>query len=269
MPRNSSLDSQGRAHAARSRSRASRIGGVALIGFAVAMNVPFALLATYFEYPAILREEPLVILERFHAAGPSLLAVWYAYAFVAISFLPIAWSIDKQLGPHRSASPRLAPAVAVLAGAVQSLALLRWVFVVPGLAQRVSDPGVGEAERASIATSFEVLHQFLGVAMGEHMGQALTALWTVLVAWELRRGKRGERMLAGAGVAAAALLWVGLTEGFATVLDFEPGVLALATPVGFVGWSVWLAALGVHFVRAASFVADQPPADGASFQSSA
>jgi hypothetical protein len=50
----------------------------------------------------------------------------------------------------------------------------------------------------------------------------------------------------------SACLCVGLVEGFATVLAFDPGALAHATPLGFLAFSAWLAALGVSFARAQS-----------------
>ena len=55
--------------------------------------------------------------------------------------------------------------------------------------------------------------------------------------------------MAGVVGAAAALIAFGLAEGFTTVIAFDPGVLGLATPVGYVALSVWMVAVGVSFIR--------------------
>ena len=56
----------------RAPSRAIGAGSMIL---ALGFNLPYAALAVRFDYPAILREPPEVILERFAAGGPGLVAI--------------------------------------------------------------------------------------------------------------------------------------------------------------------------------------------------
>jgi Domain of unknown function (DUF4386) len=250
--------------------RRKRVQGLTLVLvlFACLVNVPFTLLVRSFEYPEVLRQEPLEVLERFQAGGTTLVLTWYAYALVALGFLPVAWLVDRSLGPSRSAGPRLSLAAAVLASLLQALGLLRWVFVVPVLAEHALDPAASESQRSAALMVFEGLHQFLGVAVGEHLGQAFTALWTALVSLDLVRPGRLSRWLAGAGFAAALCLTLGLVEGFSTVLPIDPGLLAALTPLGFLFWSTWLAALGVFQRSWVNRPASGPSAPAGSYPSS-
>ena len=74
----------------------------------------------------------------------------------------------------------LAVTIGVLAGLVQMVGLLRWVYLVPSLARTYVDPAVGSGERDAIVAVFRALHQYLGVGVGEHLGYLLTGLWSVL-----------------------------------------------------------------------------------------
>lgn len=226
----------------------SRALGFALVLFAVAMNAPFAWLAVNFDYPQVLRRGPAEVLGLVRAGGAPLVAAWYAYALVALAFAPLALSVvARTCSEPLRASAR---AAGVLAAVAQAIGLLRWVFVVPVLARIEGDAGLSAAERDAARVSFEALHQLFGVALGEHLGQVCTAAWVALISAGL--AGRGLRVLAGLGWAVSVCLCVGLVEGFATVLAFDPGALAHATPLGFLAFSAWLAALGVSFARAQS-----------------
>src|SRR5450631_4070378 len=89
--------------------RVIRTLGGAFIAFAVAFNVPYAWLASVFNYPAVLRRPPGEILEAFAAAGTSLILIWAMFALAALG---------------------------VAAALAQAIGLSRWVYAVPGLAAR-------------------------------------------------------------------------------------------------------------------------------------
>lgn len=224
--------------------------GWALLLFAVAVNVPFTLLAATFDYPEVLRRGAADVLPRFHAGGLSLLVQWYAYAAVAAAFVPLSLALRRVLRPPREAMLGVALA-GVLAGVFQVLGLLRWVFVVPTLAAAQVDPQSTEATRAAAVQTFAAVHQMFGVAVGEHLGQLCTAVWTFGVARALTAQDWCPRSLRWPGVVVAGLLVLGQAEAFATVAPFPLGPLGLAVPAGFLVWSAWLAALGVVLVRTA------------------
>ena len=79
----------------------------------------------------------------------------------------------------------------------------------------------------------------LGTVVGETIGYALTAAWTVMVAIALRERVLG-RVLSAVGLVAAALIAVG------TVEPLDVPMAGLLNFVGYVVWSVWLVAFAVR-----------------------
>jgi len=92
---------------------------------------------------------------------------------------------------------------------------------------------------------FAVLHRYLGVGIGEHLGYLATGLWTVLIAGSILVGTVLPAWLAIAGVLIGLGLLVGTLE---FVGPNEPEGWALAgtiVPIAYIAWSVWLILLGV------------------------
>ena len=56
---------------------------------------------------------------------------------------------------------------------------------------------------------------------------------------------RFGRRVAGVGLTGGVILLLGLVEGLATVMSFDPGVFGLAAMVGFLLLSVWLIWTGI------------------------
>jgi hypothetical protein len=231
----------------------STAAGLGLVVLGVGMNIPFAVLGATFDYPDILRRPTADVLVRFQAGGPALIATWYAFAAAALGLGPVAIIVHDVLAPgdgrRGSSGLRLATLAGLGAGLVQAMGLVRWVFVVPVLARTYANSAADEATRAAAVVAFESLHQFAGVALGEHLGQMGTAVWAALVARELRQRGGFPRWTAWVGFGGAGLITLGLVEGFATVVAFDPGLLGLATPVGYIALSVWMVAVGVNFIR--------------------
>lgn len=228
-----------------------RLTGVLLLLTPVIFNGLFTLLAVTFEYPDVLRQPADSVLRSFDAGGPGLVVLWYGFAMTAVLFVPLAVLLGGVLSQGGVATPLmgLATAFGVIAGVVQFLGLIRWPILVPYLAETYLDPDSGEATREAVAVVFAAFNQYAGVAVGEHLGYLFTGLWTVLVALSMRRsplfGRLG-RLLALFGVAAAGGVLAGTLEiaGLAWAAD--------VVVVGYVLWSVWLAATGILLLRRAS-----------------
>ncbi len=154
-----------------------------LIVVPVLFNVAFLELGRAFDYPDILRREPDEILRRFHAGGTGLLLRWHLFMLTALALVPAAVLLAVVLG----AAPALTVmtiVTLVVAALVQVLGLLRWTYAVPELARRwvAAEGDAKEPTRQSIEVTFAVLHRYLGVGVGEHLGYLLTGLWTLLAA---------------------------------------------------------------------------------------
>jgi hypothetical protein len=206
-------------------------------------------LATIFDYPAILRQPAAEVLSRFAAGGTGLLLTWYAFALAALALVPLASALA--ITPARlAARPALAIGAAlagVLAGITQTIGLVRWVFVMPDLARAAaSDDPV--AAKAAIHT-FTLINAYGGVAVGEHLGQLLTALFAGLLA-ALQLGER-HRATAAFGFGTAALLTFGTGEGLMLATGQDGSLFAVGTITGFLALTVSLITTGTLLLRRA------------------
>ncbi|WP_309665674.1 DUF4386 family protein [Tabrizicola sp.] len=207
--------------------------GIAMIALAVGFNLPFARLAAVFDYPDILRRPAEEVLAAFVAGGPSLILTWHAFALAALLFLPVGMAHALGLG-RVAAQPVLAIIAAVaaaLAGLTQAMGLLRWVMVVPGLAATNDVAG------------FSLIHAYAGVALGEHLGQLLTALYVGLVA--VMQWREGRRVLVAIGGLATGAITIGAFEGVALAIGRDGAVFGLIAVAGYLLLTVWMIGSGV------------------------
>ncbi|WP_285712708.1 DUF4386 family protein [Erythrobacter oryzae] len=221
--------------------------GTATIALAILFNLPYALLAASFDYPAILRHPPAEVLARFGEGGAGLVLTWYAFALAALALTPL--SVGLAITPRRLAEqPALAASAALvgaLAGLTQAIGLMRWVFVVPELARTAVSGAPTDAAVAGHA--FAVIHAYGGAAIGEHLGQLLTALFVALLA--IIQWREGRRTAAALGLLTAPLLVLGTGEGLMLALGRDGETFALLTIAGFLGLTVWLIATGLGLLR--------------------
>lgn len=214
------------------------ITGWAAIALGIGFNLPYALLAVRFDYPAILRRPAADILSAFAAGGPELILIWWAFMLAAVALIPLG--VALAVTPARMATqPALALGAALfasLAGALQAIGLARWVFVVPHL------------NGAAGAADLVLLNSYGGVAIGEHLGQLLTALFVAALA--CLQWTEGARRLAAAGGLTAVLLAVGTGEGLALALGAAGDNFAFATIGGFLALTGWLVVTGAALIRA-------------------
>ncbi len=215
-----------------------------LIGGAVAVNLAFLGLGAVFDYPNVLNKPAGEVLATF-AANQVVISLWFLLLAAGAGLLaPIAVRVGR-LGTSRAL--RASVPVGIAAAAVQVTGLLRWPLLVPGLAARAGDAGPADT---SAADTFDAANLWLGTVLGESIGYALTAAWTVLVAVGLHRsvfrGSLTGRILLVSGILSATLIAAGIVEPFEV-----PGA-GLANFAGYVIWSGWLVALAVMVLRGAS-----------------
>jgi hypothetical protein len=184
--------------------------GVVLIVAPLWFNANFALLGKRFDYPDILRRPTAEILERFRAGGSSLILLWWTFMLSGLLLIAGAVLLGQVL--EFGGIVPVATTIGVLAGLVQMLGLLRWVYVVPALARAYSDPTLGPEQREAHATVFRALHQYLGVGVGEHLGYLFTGIWSVLIGVGVIQGTALPTWLGWPGVVIGAGLAVGSSE---------------------------------------------------------
>jgi Domain of unknown function (DUF4386) len=141
----------------------------------------------------------------------------------------------------------LATAIGLLAALVQFLGLVRWPFAVPHLTRLAGDPATTPPTRDAIDVVFQTLNRYLGVAVGEHLGYLFTGLWTALAGVAVIQSALLHPLFGVVGLVLAPL-FVFVLGSLEFVGPFEPrgwkpaGILV---PFAYIGWSVWLLALGI------------------------
>jgi hypothetical protein len=206
--------------------------GLTLIAVPLAFNGAFARLAARFDYPDILRRPTSEILARFRAGGTELVLTWWAFALTAVAMVPMVVLLSAALG-----AGTLTTTVGVLAALVQFLGLVRWPFLVPFLAE--ADAAATGERREAIDIVFQSFNRYLGVAVGEHLGYALTGAWTLLASLALIQSASVWIGIAGVVIGPILIL---------CSLEFVGRGLKLAerlTPPTYIAWSLWLIATGV------------------------
>ena len=224
------------------------VGGAVLIASAIWFNLWFAVLARRFDYPDILRQPTEEILARFRDGGSSLILTWWAFMASGGLLVASAVLLSLVLMPGAPALSAIAVVAGVLAGLVQVLGLLRWVYLVPALARTHGDPEASEATRAAVMVTFRAFHQYMGVGVGEHLGYLLTGGWTGLVGIAILRGDAVAAWLGwaalpiGLGLIVISAQFLGPNEEFGWTLAGK------VVPVLYVVWSLWLVALGIALI---------------------
>jgi Domain of unknown function (DUF4386) len=208
-----------------------------LILVAVLATAGFTALGSIFNYPDVLDEPAGQVLADFRVHETAVGAWFAALALSAALFAPIALGVAR-LSSHRLM--RIAVPVGIVAGIVQVVGLARWPLLVPGYASDAasSDLGVAAAARDSFTTASDIL----GTAIGETLGYALTATWTVLVLVALGR-RYGGRSFQVVGAVSAVLVFAGVLSPLGL-----PAIDA-ANFIGYVLWCLWLIAFAVVSLR--------------------
>src|SRR5215217_1703460 len=224
---------------------AATVAGLLLIAVPMAFNVTFGMLAARFDYPDVVRRPTAEVLAAFGAGGTRLVLTWWAFALTAVAMVPLVVVLSGALGDVDATLRSLTTTVGVLAAAVQFLGLVRWPFLVPYLAREAADPAASEARREAVDVTFQAFNRYLGVAVGEHLGCALTGAWTLLAGVALTQT---EAAPAWTGVPALVIGPLLMLCALEFVGGHEPhgwNVAERLTPPAYVAWSLWLMVTGV------------------------
>ena len=224
---------------------AATLAGLLLILVPIAFNVAFGMLAVRFEYPDVLRRPTAEVLAAFRNGGTRLVLTWWGFALTAVAMVPLVVVLSRALAGADATVRSLATTVGVLAAAVQFPGLVRWPFLVPYLAREAVDPAASEARREAVDVVFQAFNRYLGVAVGEHLGYALTGAWTLLVGVALIQT---EAVPAWTGVPALVIGPLLMLCALEFVGGHEPRGWKVAerlTPPAYVAWSLWLVLTGV------------------------
>ena len=215
----------------------ARLAGASLALASALAIAGFSVLGSVFEYPQILEEPTSDILALFREHQGAVTG-WFLVLVVGAALMaPAGIFLGRLVG---GTIGRWIAWTGVAAATVQVIGLQRWATLVPG----VSEDALNPALRADAEARFELLHTVLGKIIGETIGYALTATFTLLVIVALSRTIM-PRWLALTGYVAAALIATGI---FIPVVE----AASLTNFAGYVAWCAWLLAVAVLLFKVGS-----------------
>lgn len=206
--------------------------GLAIAGFTV--------LGSVFEYPQILKEPTADILALFREHQASVMT-WFAVLVISSALMAPAGIWLGRLAGGRLG--RWIAGLGIAAATVQVIGLQRWVTLVPGISHDALDPAL----RVAAEARFEFIHNLLGKAIGETLGYALTAAFTVLVVIALRRTVQQGRTVLPAWLAYTGYVAAGLIATGVVIPILAPA--SLTNFAGYILWCAWLLAVAFMLVR--------------------
>lgn len=228
-------------HLTDSSSSARRFAALLFLLQFVCMWTAFFILMPAINWPASLDEPPLVVLPLIlEQAGPVFVG-YSSYLLHALLLIPLAVVLRSTLKMTPMAGA-VAMTLGILAGLAKALGIVRWLFLMPGLAAAYVDPATTETARSTIEVVYHAFNAYAG-GVGELLGVGLFAgVWTILLSVALLRLGRGARLIGYAGFVAAA----GLLSTLPSVVGIESPILL--TLSGIV-WQVWTAAVAIWHLR--------------------
>jgi hypothetical protein len=229
--------------------RTAQVSGVLFIASTVAFMIAATILSATFDWPDILRQPAGVVLPEFAAGGASLVWTWFAvawtYAVLAVPILLLPAALDRR----DDAALRVATYVGAASVLLALIGFLRWVFVVPALAESYANGD--EATRSAVAAAWLAQHQYGGALLGEHLGQLLAIFWSVTLSVIILRSRLVPAWVGWFGLVASVLYFVNQGDILSTALPGFP-VWDLGGLIGSYLWGLWLVVLGVFLLRRAN-----------------
>jgi Domain of unknown function (DUF4386) len=218
-----------------------RLAGVLLLAQFACMWTAFFILMPAINWPASLGEPPSVILPLIlERAGP-VFAGYASYLLHALLLIPLAIVLRRTLRMSPLAGA-VGMTLGILAGLAKALGIVRWLFLMPGLALAYVDPSASDATKAAIEVVYGAFNAYAG-GVGELLGVGLFAgAWTVLVSVGMVRLGGGAQVLGYSGLVAAA----GLLSTVPSVVGIESPILLTLSGVV---WQLWTAAVAVWHLR--------------------
>jgi Domain of unknown function (DUF4386) len=220
--------------------------GLLLIAGAIGVFIPYTILTMTFEYPDILRQDAGIILTKFHDGGTSLVLTWWAFAILGLPLL-ISYILIGQKLENKAGFIKWVTTLGVISGVVQIIALLRWVFVIPAIAN-IYVSASDAATKTAAVVSFKTIHQFGGVLLGEHIGQLFTIIWTIMISYAFIKLNLFPKWVSWLGIISSIIYLAAQAELFATIIPGFP-VWDMAGFIGSTLWLIWLIIVGIQFLR--------------------
>lgn len=216
-------------------ARATALWSIAQVAL---FSVTLIVLGSAIGWPGILRLPAAQVLPTIHSAPLATTTGYWFYLMASIALIPLALACRQLLNGLgvRGLMVDTVTALGVASGVLKTLGIVRWLSVMPVLAQIHQDATLEPALKPTVEVLYTAFNAYAG-AVGELLGVQLTqGLWALGLGCLLlsARWRWSGALAVAAGV---SLLVVSLRV-------FVPGIAivnAVVMPLGL-GWFVWFAA---------------------------
>lgn len=185
--------------------------------------VPVIVLGSAIQWPESLDYEPNELLKLIAENESATRLGYFAYLIYSLAFWPVialmALHALSRTGRQWSPAVVIALVAAGISAAMRSIGILRWLFPMPGLADRYESATAAGESTDAIVTTFDALNSF-GGAVGEVLGVGIFGSVAVLAVVQAQRTSRAVPtwvstlgLLAGVFLIASAVEVVGVDVG--------------------------------------------------------
>ncbi|MGF1647608.1 MAG: DUF4386 domain-containing protein [Kineosporiaceae bacterium] len=219
------------------------VTGGLLVASALLSVLGYVVLGTQFDWPGVLDEPGTSALDKYVAAEQAIRAGFSVMALASLALIPAAFGLQAATARDHTAA-RVVTAFGVLGAFAQLLGWLRWPITMPSVAEAWTAAQGDPVAETAVATSYNVLNNYAGGALGEHLGWLLQGVWAVgifAIAW---RAVGVPQWVAGIGLLLSAVWGVAVPVATAVGAD----VLEFWALSVYTAWYVWLLVFGVVLV---------------------
>jgi hypothetical protein len=223
-----------------------------LFFIAVVMTFTFStLLQMNFDWPGILNASADRTLTEFQAGGQGLVWTWLGMGWSLFPLIPGVFLLGHLLQRDNTPYIQFATYVGAIAFLLSMIGFLRWVFVIPHLADMYADPVAYATTKAAVIASFEGVRRYGDNVIGVHLGQAFTMIWIGLTSIAMLKSAIFQRWVGYLGLVASVVYLLGQSEALGLVLDNFP-VVPGAGLIGAYLWALWMLVVAIVLLRVKS-----------------
>ena len=165
--------------------KTQRITGIIMILYFLLTLISFFVLQAVFEFPDILRASGDHRFELFQKNQTFIVPAYYLWTitgllqiFMAVQLYSLS-TIKNNLG-------NAAIVAGILSGVFQVTGYIRWIVLVPLLSSGYKS---GEIPHNMVFFLEKIMNSYLGMTLGEHLGNLFLGIWLVLLGFQFRNEK--------------------------------------------------------------------------------
>ncbi|MGL1893684.1 MAG: DUF4386 domain-containing protein [Spirochaetaceae bacterium] len=217
-----------------------KVTAVVFISYFVIGMTCYFVLASVFQFPDILREDGELRFNLFRLNQKIIVPTYYFWAFTGLLQITMA-SLIYVINKKSNVIDILALVFGILSGTFQVVGFIRWIVLIPILA---------DAYHSGVSSELiffieKLANAYLGKTLGEHMGNLLLAIWTILVSIRFLSSKFNHRSLGTMGIITGSIFLLFSFESLGSIFS----VLSILTVPVWGLFYIWLIFMAISFFK--------------------